>query len=72
MPMGSDSPTQSEPLLQWVSPEDPTSMLFTLDDAAERMEWESLGVVIVSMLEALDHALGTLRDVVVPSSQVLA
>ena len=46
-------------------------MLFTLDDAAESMEWESLDVGIVSVLEALDHATGALHDVVVPSGRVL-
>ena len=35
------------------------------------MEWESLDVGIVSMLEALNHALGALRDIVVPSGRVL-
>ena len=43
------------------------STLFTLDDAVESMEWESLSVRIVFVLEALDHAMGALRDVVVPS-----
>jgi len=33
-------------------------MLFTLNDAAESMERESLDVGIVSVLEALDHARG--------------
>ena len=46
-------------------------MLFTLDAAVESMEWESLDVGIASMLEALDNALGALRDVVVPSGWVL-
>ena len=46
-------------------------MLFTLDDATESMECESLDVGITSMLEALDHAMGALRDIVVPSGQVL-
>ena len=46
-------------------------MLFTLDDAIESMEQESLDVGIVSMLEALDHATGALRDVLVPFGQVL-
>ena len=46
-------------------------MLFTLDAAAESMEQESLDVGIVSMLEALDHATGALRDVLVPFGQVL-
>ena len=48
-----------------------SSGLFTLDDDAESMEWESLDVGIVSVLEALDHTAGTLRDVVVPSGRVL-
>ena len=69
--VGYDSPTRSEPLLLWVSPEDPTLTLFTLNDAAESMEWESLDVGITSMLEALDHPQGALRDVVIPSGQVL-
>ena len=47
-------------------------MLFTLDDDAESMEWESLDVGIVSVLEALDHARGALRDVVIPFDRVLA
>ena len=46
-------------------------MLFTLDAAAESMEWESLDVGIASMLEALDHAMGALHDVVVPFGWVL-
>ena len=48
------------------------STLFTLDDAAESMEQESLDVGITSMLEALDHARGALRNVVVPSGWVFA
>ena len=47
-------------------------MLFTLDDAAESMERESLDVGIASMLEDLDHARGALHDIVVPSGQVFA
>jgi hypothetical protein len=46
-------------------------MLFTLDDAAESMEWESLDVGIASVLEALDHATSALRDIFVPSGRVL-
>ena len=42
------------------------STLFTLDDATESMEQESLDVGITSMLKALDHARGTLHDVIVP------
>ena len=46
------------------------STLFTLDYATESMEHESLNVGIASMLEALDHAMGALCYVVVPSGQV--
>jgi len=70
--VGSDSPARGEPLLQWASPEDPTSTLFTLDDAIESMERESLDVGIASMLEALGHAHGALCDVVLPSSRVFS
>ena len=45
-------------------------MLFTLDDAVESMERESLDVGITSVLEALDHTTGTLRNIVVPSGRV--
>ena len=46
-------------------------MLFTLNDATESMEQKSLNVGIASVLEALDHAMGALRNVVIPSGQVL-
>ena len=47
-------------------------MLFTLDDAAESMERESLDIGIASVLEALDYAIGALRDVIVPFGWVFA
>ena len=50
-----------------MDPQDPRSTLFTLDDVIESRERESLDVGIASVLKALDHATGTLRDVVVPS-----
>ena len=46
-------------------------MLFTLDDAAESMEPESLDVGVASMLKALDHAQGALADVI-PAGWVFA
>ena len=69
--VGSGSPMWGEPLLQWVDPQDPVSTLFTLHDAVESMERESLDVGIMSVLEALKHATGALRDVIVPSGRVL-
>ena len=53
-----------------MNPQDPTSTLFTLDDAAESMEWESLDEGITTMLEALNHDRGTLCDVIIPTSWV--
>ena len=53
---GSRPPTQSEPLLWWGSPHDPSSALFTLDDDAEGMERESLDNGIMTMLDDLNHA----------------
>ena len=47
---------QGEPLLRWMNPQDPTLTLFTLDDATESMERESLDVGISSVLEALELA----------------
>ncbi|XP_066347672.1 uncharacterized protein [Miscanthus floridulus] len=67
--VGSDSSARGEHLLRWASPKDLTSTLFTLDNAAESMDRESLNVGVASVLEALDHAQGALRDVVVPSGQ---
>ena len=54
-----------------MDPQDPASTLFTLDDATESMERESLNVGIAFVFEALDNARGALRDVVVPSGWVL-
>ena len=45
-------------------------MIFTLDDGAEGMDRESLGNGITAMLDALNHAQGALRDVIVPTGQV--
>ena len=45
-------------------------MLFTLYNTAESMEQESLDVGITFVLEALDHATGALRDIVVASGWV--
>ena len=68
--VGSGSPTRGEPLLQWMDLQDLVLMLFTLDDAVESMERESLDVGIASVLEALDHSMGASSDVVVPSDRV--
>ena len=67
---GSRSPTWDKPLLRWMNPQDPTSTLFALDDASESMELESLDEGIAAVLKALDHAMGTLLEVIVPTGQV--
>ena len=64
---GRHPPTQDEPLLRWVSLWDPSSKLFTLDDAAEGMEREKLHEGFTAMLEALNQASGALHDVIVPT-----
>jgi len=53
-----------------MNPHDLASTLFTHDNAVESMERESLDVGI-ALREALDHAMGALCDVVVPSGRVL-
>ena len=46
------------------------SELFTLDDAAEGMERESLNEGITATLEALNQARGTLHDIIIPTGRV--
>ena len=64
---GRHPPTQDEPVFWWVSPWDPSSELFTLDDAAEGMEREKLREGFTTMLEALNQANGVLQDIIVPT-----
>ena len=51
---GSCSPTWGESLLQWMDPQDPTSILFSLDDATESIEQESLNGGISAMVDVLN------------------
>ena len=53
-------PVWDGPPLRWVSPWDPSSKVFTLDDAAKGTEWESLNKRITTALEALNQTRGTL------------
>ena len=50
---GSRSPTRSEPPLQWMAAQDPTSVLFLLDDASESRERENLDVGFSAIMDAL-------------------
>ena len=49
----SRSPTWGQPPLQWMAAEDPTSALFSLDDAAESMERENLDIGFSAVMDAL-------------------
>ena len=69
---GSRSPTRGEPPLQWIAAQDPTSALFSLDDAAESMERENLDIGFSAMMDALSQASGALCEILIPSGQVPA
>ena len=69
---GSRSPVRGEPPLQWMAAQDPTSALFSLDDHSKSMEREGLDIGLSTMLDALDQVRGALREIVVPTTQVLA
>ena len=53
-----------------MDPQDPMSILFSLDDATESIERESLNKGILAMMEVLNQARGVLRVVVVPTGRV--
>ena len=53
-----------------MSPWDPSSELFTLDDAAEGMERQKLSEWSTATLEALNQASGVLQDIIVPTGWV--
>ena len=67
---GSRSPVRGEPPLQWMAAEDPTSALFSLDDAAESLERENLDIRFSAALNALNEASGALREILAPCSRV--
>ena len=52
--------------------EDPTSALFSLDDAAESLEREHLDIGFSAMMNALSQASGALHKILIPSGQVSA
>ena len=52
--------------------QDPTSVLFSLDDASESMERENLDIGFSAMMDALSQAGGALREILIPSGQVPA
>ena len=70
MSRGSHSPTRVESLLQWMDPQDPTSILFSVDDATESIERESLNEGISAMMEVLNQARGIQHDVIIPTGRV--
>ena len=52
--------------------QDPASVLFSLDDAAESLERENLDVGLSAVMGALREASGALHEILVPSSRILA
>ena len=52
--------------------QDPTSALFSLDNATENMEQENLDIGFSAMMDALNQASGALREIHVPTGQVSA
>ena len=68
----SRSPARGDSLLQWMDPQDPTSILFSLDDATESTERESPDGGISTMMDVLNQARGILRDVIIPTGRVSA
>ena len=50
-----------------MDPQDPTSILFSLNDATKSIERESLNEGISAMMEILNKARGVLHDVIVPT-----
>ena len=67
---GSCSSSWSEPPLQWMDAQDPTSALLLLDDVAESMERENLDIGFLAVMNALSQASGALREIIVRSSRV--
>ena len=72
MSWGSRSPTRGESLLQWMDPQDPTPILFSLDDATKRTKRESLDGGISAMMDVLNQARGILHDIIIPTGRVSA
>ena len=52
--------------------QDPTSALFSLNDAAESMEQENLDIGFSAVMDAMSQAGGALHEILVPTSQVPA
>ena len=69
---GSCSPARGEPPLQWMAAGDPTSALFSLDDAVESMERENLNIGFSAVMDALSQASGALREILIPTGWVSA
>ena len=66
---GSRSPTRGEPPLQWTAAQDPSSVLFSLDDASESMERENLDIGFSAVMDTLSQDSGALREILVPTGQ---
>ena len=52
--------------------QDPTLVLFSLDDASESMEQENLDIGFLAVMDAFSQASGALREILVPTGGVSA
>ena len=55
-----------------MDPQDPTSILFSLDDATESTERESINGGISAMKDVLNQVRGIMRDIIIPTGRVSA
>ena len=69
---GCRSPAWGVSPLHWMDPQDPTSTLFSLDDATESIERGSHDEGILVMMDVLYQARVVLRDVIIPNGRVSA
>ena len=64
---GGRSPMRGEPPLEWTTAQDPTSVLFSLDDAFKSMERENIDIGFSAVMDALSQAGGALCEILIPS-----
>ena len=55
-----------------MDPQDPTSILFSLDDATESIERGNLDEGILTMMDVLNQAKGILCDIIIPNDPISA
>ena len=55
-----------------MDPQDPMSILFSLNDATKSTERESLNEGILAMMDVLNQARGILCDIIIPNGWVFS